>query len=312
MAQKKETFVVEHDDQPLLASVAAHVGAAAAPALIERGAVWVDRRRVLDPALVPPPGAQIDVHFPPSGHYDTVALTPEDVLWEDEVLLAINKRPGWHTNYNPWDMWGSLRHALGVWLHRRDGVERPIHLLHQLDRDTSGVLLASKSPLINARMQHLFASSEIHKTYLALVAGNIEADALEVQTGHGRGHSGLFRVYPLDEVGRMLPFGKQRVRHMHTRFQVVERFEEATLLRALPVTGRTHQIRLHLQYIGHPILGDTRYGGPTMLKHMSLEHHLLHAAQLSLPHPVTNQPLVLEAPLPLLWQQVLHVLRKSK
>jgi 23S rRNA pseudouridine1911/1915/1917 synthase len=311
MAQHKTTFLVE-TDQPLQALVAAHVDPNAAPILIRRGAVWVDRRRVLDPALVAHHGAQIEIHFPPSGRYDTVALTPGDVLWEDNVLLAINKRPGWHTNYNPWDMWGSLRHALGAWLQARDGIEYPVHLLHQLDRDTSGVLLASKSPSINSRMQQLFLNGEIGKTYLALASGRVEATTLDIETGHGRGQSGLFRVYPLEDVGRVLPFGKQRVRHMLTRFEVVERFDHATLLRALPITGRTHQIRLHLQHIGHPILGDARYGGATTLGCTSIGHHLLHAAQLRLPHPVTSQPLRLDAPLPPLWLRVLDMLHQKR
>jgi 23S rRNA pseudouridine1911/1915/1917 synthase len=185
-------------------------------------------------------------------------------------------------------------------------------LLHQLDRDTSGVLLASKAPRINGRMQELFASGAIGKTYLALAAGVIEQDTLDLQTGHGRGQSGLFRVYPLEDVGRVLPFGKQRVRHMHTRFTVLERFGRATLLQAVPVTGRTHQIRLHLQSIRHPLLGDVRYGGPTLLGDEAITHHLLHAAQLQFPHPVTHVPLAIEAPPPLLWEKVLDVLRKQR
>lgn len=309
MAQHKDTFTVEQAAQSVLLLATARVGDAAARTLIARGAVWVNRRRVLDEAAVPPPGAQVEIHFPPTGHYDTVDLSGNDIVWEDEALVAINKRPGWYTNYNPWDMWGSLRYALPRWLAARDGVERPLHLLHQLDRDTSGVLVVSKAPQINGRMQELFVGGAITKTYLALAAGVIEHDAFEVQTGHGRGQSGLFRVYPLDEVGRVLPFGKQRVRLMHTRFAVLERWEDATLLRALPVTGRTHQIRLHLQHLGHPLLGDARYGGPTTLHGLAIPHHLLHAAQLRFAHPISRAPLMIEAPLPPLWAEVMGVLR---
>jgi 23S rRNA pseudouridine1911/1915/1917 synthase len=311
MAQHKDAFTVEHAAPSLLALVVARVQADDANTLIARGAVWADRRRVIDAAWVPPVGAQIEIHFPPSGQYDTVALATSDIVWEDDVLLAINKRPGWHTNYNPWDMWGSLRDALPRWLAARDGIEYPIHLLHQLDRDTSGVLLVSKAPRINGRMQALFASGAIKKTYLALAMGVIEQDTLEIETGHGRGQSGLFRVYPVEDVGRVLPFGKQRVRHMHTHFEVIECFGAATLLQVLPVTGRTHQIRLHLQHIGHPLLGDARYGGPTLLGDVAIAHHLLHAAQLRFPHPITNVPLVIEAPPPPLWVKVLDVLRNE-
>lgn len=309
MAQQKDTFSVEQGSQPLLELISARTSAGAAPELISRGAVWIDRRRATDETVVPPVGAQIEIHFPPSGQYDTVNLITGDVVWEDDVLVAINKRPGWYTNYNPWDMWGSLRHALPRWLAARDGVERPVHLLHQLDRDTSGVLVASKSPHINGRMQALFAGGAINKTYLALATGVIAEDAIDLETGHGRGQSGLFRVYPREDVGRVLPFGKQRVRSMHTRFQVIERFGAATLLRALPVTGRTHQIRLHLQHLGHPLLGDARYGGLLVLNDVPITHHLLHAAQLQFPHPLTSTPLVIASPPPPLWEKVLTVLR---
>lgn len=311
MPQHKDTFTVEHEAQPLLELIAARGGGDAASTLIARGAVWADRRRVIDATWVPSIGAQIEIHFPPSGHYDMVDITAADIVWEDDVLLAINKRPGWHTNYNPWDMWGSLRDALPRWLAARDSVERPVHLLHQLDRDTSGVLLASKAPRINGRMQELFASGAIGKTYLALTTGMIEQDTLEIETGHGRGQSGLFRVYPLAHVGRVLPFGKQHVRRMHTRLEIIERLETATLLRALPATGRTHQIRLHLQHIGHPLLGDVRYGGPTLLGNVAITHHLLHAAQLRFPHPITNVPLVIEVPPPPLWVKVLDTLHNK-
>ena len=104
MAQHKDAFTVEHAAQSLLALVAARVQADDVNTLVARGAVWADRRGVLDAAWMPPVGAQIEIHFPPSGQYDTVALTTGDIVWEDDVLLAINKRPGWHTNYNPWDM----------------------------------------------------------------------------------------------------------------------------------------------------------------------------------------------------------------
>lgn len=311
MAQHKASIIVEKTGLSLLSLVAERVGAEHAATLIARGAVWIDRHRARDASSVPPAGAQIDVHFPPSGRYDTVTLTDEDVLWEDDVLLAINKRPGWHTNYNPWDMWGSLRYALQEWITDRDGIERPVHLLHQLDRDTSGVLLASKASTINARMQQIFLSSEIQKSYLTLASGNVEADVFEVQTGHGRGQSGLFRVYPLEEVGRVLPFGKQRVRHMHTRFEVMERFGGVTLSRVIPVTGRTHQIRLHLQHLGFPIVGDARYGGPTALGDLEIIHHLLHAARLQFPHPRTHEQLTIQAPLPPLWQRALAALRTA-
>ncbi len=307
MIQQKIEFSIDHANQSLDQVVAARAQVAleAAEVLIARGAVWVDRQRVQEPNARFPAGAHVVIHFPPSGRYDIVTLTDEDILWEDEVLLALNKRPGWHANYTPWDVWGTLPHALAEFVRARDGASLPLHFLHQLDRDTSGVLLVSKNPIINPQMQQLFVSGGMAKIYLALAAGDLHDDTIELETGHGRGKHGLFRVYPLAEVGCVLPFGKQRVRFMHTRFEVMERYGVATLVRALPTTGRTHQIRLHLAHLGYPLVGDTRYGGPSSLAGLPLPHHLLHAAQLGFMHPVHNQPVMLNAPLPPFWIRTL-------
>lgn len=286
----------------------ADVSRMAARDLIERGAVWIDRRRVQQPETQPPPGAHLVIHFPPHGSYSAVTITAADVLHEDRWLLAINKQPGWHANYTPWDMRGTLPYALAAFLRARDGQDLPLHLAHQLDRDTSGVLLVSKDPAINPHLQALFVSGGIEKTYLALASGVFVQNAIEVETGHGRGAHGLFRVYPREEVGRILPFGKQRVRRMHTRFEVIARGADATLLHAFPLTGRTHQIRLHLQHLGHPLIGDARYNGPLAIGGVDVPHHLLHAARLACTHPITRQPLAISAPLPPTWWPVLHAL----
>lgn len=280
----------------------------AARELIERGAVWLDRQRVQQPDLVMPSGAQLVIHFPPGGTYATITITPSDIVWEDRWLLALNKRPGWHSNYTPWDMRGAIPYALAEFFHDRKEQTAPLHLAHQLDRDTSGVLLISKDPAINRSLQELFLSGGMSKRYLALATGAIDRDSFEIQTGHGRGQSGLFRIYPLDAVGQKLPFGSQRVRLMHTRFEVVARAEAATLVRALPITGRTHQIRLHLAHRGYPIVGDGRYGGLIAIDNTPIPHHLLHAAELGFVHPVTKEPILLRAPLPSTWLLALEQL----
>lgn len=304
-----------HESRPTLLALVAHYAALSpseAEALIERGAVWLDRLRTCEPLRQPTAGAQLVVHFPPTGRYATLTISDADVLWFDGALLALNKQPGWYANYTPWDMRGTIPHALAAYLTQR--LDRPVslHLAHQLDRDTSGVLLASVDPAINPALQRLFVSGAMHKTYLALASGRIERDVLEIETGHGRGQHGLFRVYPLAEVGQVLPYGAGRVRRMQTRFEVIARHQQATLLRALPITGRTHQIRLHLLHIGHPLVGDARYGGLMQIERqgqpMTVPHHLLHAAQLAFSHPGTHQPLTLHAPLPSSWRAILTAL----
>ncbi len=299
-----------HAGRPLveLVAVVAQVDRAAAGELVARGAVWIDRLRTLQPERAVAQGERLTVHFPPSGAYDEVMIEPADIIWEDRWLLALNKRPGWHANLTPWDMRGTLPVALARFIAARDGEEPRLHLAHQLDRDTSGVLLVSKDPLINGQLQRQFVEATIHKRYFAVASGEIEPETWEARTGHGRGRYGLFRIYPLAEVGQELPFDAGRVKLMYTQFRVLDRHPEASLVQAEPQTGRTHQIRLHLAHVGHPIVGDTRYGGPTQIAGAAVAHHLLHAASLALRHPVTREELEIEAPLPASWTPVLDQL----
>jgi 23S rRNA pseudouridine1911/1915/1917 synthase len=271
--------------------------------LIATGAVWLDRRRVQDVDQPVAEGQILAIHFPPPGSR-SVRVTPADILYEDDTLLVLNKPPGVYVTMTPWDAGNDLFWAARRFLAERDGAAPTLHLAHQLDRDTSGVLLFSKDPRANAPLQRMFMEHTIHKQYLALTEGHVGWDTLEVQTGHGRGGQGLFRVYPLQEVGSTLPGGRV-VKSMETRFRVVERFAAATLLEATPVTGRTHQIRLHLRHLQYPIAGDLRYGGAPELAGMSLLHHLLHAAVVALQHPCESWPLRFEAPLPPLFAEVL-------
>lgn len=279
-----------------------------AAALIARGGVWLDARRCLDAALPVAAGQALAIHFAPTDGRPAV-IHPADILYEDAALLVLNKRPGDYVNVTPWDVTGDVLWAAGRYLAARDGEAPPLHLAHQLDRDTSGVLVISKHPRANAPLLRAFLDHTVHKCYLALATGTPEDDSFEVLTGHGRGERGRFRVYPLELVGARSPDGKHTVKPMETRFHVIERWPEAALVEARPITGRTHQIRLHLAHAGHPVAGDTRYDGPTTVAGVPLAHHLLHAAVMELPHPFGRGPLRLEAPLPALWQDVLAALR---
>ncbi|MBA3945485.1 MAG: RluA family pseudouridine synthase [Herpetosiphonaceae bacterium] len=264
---------------------------------LAHGGVWVDRWRASDGAMLVTAGTVLTIHLPPGGSYPTVELEAHDILYEDAALIVLNKPPGWYVTMTPWDLVGNVRAALERWLQRRDGVLQPVHLAHQLDRDTSGVLIATKDPQANAGLQRSFATHTVSKRYLCICAGQPVEDSWTTETGHGRGAHGLFRVYPLEQVGQPLPVGHNSIKYMATDFRVVRRFAGTALLEASPRTGRTHQIRLHLHALGYPILGDARYGGPLQLGDLPLTHHLLHAEYIRLPHPLTHHALEVAAPL---------------
>ena len=291
-------------------SMVADVDRVAARSLIERGAVWLDQHRQQEPAHPVSAGQQLTVHFAPPDARRAV-VSPGDILYEDETLLVLNKPPGVYVTMTPWDATGDLLWAAREYLIARDGSVPNLHLAHRLDRDTSGVLVLSKAPAANSRLQELFLGRVVEKRYLAIVGASPPEDHFELHTGHGRGAHGLFRVYPRESIGVRLPYGRNVVKAMETRFQVLERFDAASLLEARPATGRTHQIRLHLAHLGYPIAGDSRYGGPMELAGIGLSYHLLHAAVLRLPHPITHAALGFEAPLSSLFSTVLETLRQN-
>lgn len=288
-------------------ALAAKLAGATGSLAVAHGGAWLDGRRVSDPAEVAPAGALLTLRLPPDGGYPALELNPRDIAYEDEWLVALHKRAGWYVGATPWDVCDNALAALGRYLAARDGAAPPVHLAHQLDRDSSGVLLLSKAPAANAPLQAAFAGGRVNKRYLGLCTGVPTWATTELRTGHGRSAGGRWRIYPLEEVGRVLPQGGGRVRVAHTTFVVAGRLADAALVRATLHTGRTHQIRLHMAHAGHPLLGDARYGGPTRYGGRDLPGHLLHAAELHLAHPITGAPLDLASPLPELFQALLDL-----
>lgn len=299
------TILPEDDGRPLSEIVAAALGGTLDGALLTtRGGLWVDGARMRDSAAPARAGAELAIHRPLAGRYPEIVLSLDRIIYEDGDLLAYDKPAGVYVDSTPWDAEGNLHAALVRLLAERDGALPRLHLAHRLDRDTTGVLLVSKNPAINPAIQRAFVAGSIHKEYCCLCAGVPPADEFELISGHGRSAHGLFRVYPAGEVGRVLANGS-RVKAMHTRFRVERRLEAATLLRAFPVTGRTHQIRLHLAHLGLPIVGDARYGGPAKWRGAPAPQHLLHAERLRLAHPGSGEPLELVAPAPA-WLREAH------
>lgn len=264
-----------------------------ATAIIERGGVWINHARVRIRSVVVLPGMQIAIHTPPA-HARPCVLQPTDILWSDKWLIAINKPANTYVDATPWDAENHLRSALLQLWHALTGEIPQLHPAHRLDRDTTGVLLFTRHPHANAALQKVFVQQLAHKTYVCEVEGTPLWDEQRVVSGHGRSDRGRFRVYPASDIGMALPGGNV-VRSMETVFRVVERRPNGTaIVLAWPHTGRTHQIRLHLHALGHPIVGDTTYGSGVL--GVTTQH--LHAWQLGFPHPIHGDATTVIAPPP--------------
>lgn len=231
-----------------------------------------------------------------------VLLEPEsrllDVIYEDEDLLIMNKEAGQVVHPGPGHRGGTVVNAL-VGSRRRlsnmGGQDRP-GVVHRLDKDTSGLLMIAKSNRTHRRLSQMFRQRTIQKTYLALVQGRLsfEEDLIKMPIGRDPRHRTQMAAL---KTGK----GKEAM----TEYRVLERFKYATFLRLRVLTGRTHQVRVHLAYLGHPVLGDTVYGAPTKCPRLCL-----HAAELGFEHPSSGDFIHVEAPLPQDFERILEGERK--
>lgn len=215
---------------------------------------------------------------------------PLSILWEDECILAVNKPPFMPTHPSMGHTGDTLANAVAFYLYRED---RPFvfRAINRLDRDTSGVVLLCKDRYTAASLADAMGKGKIRKTYLALLCGELTADRGEINAAIRRKEASIItrEAIPVTE-GEPLPEGAQPAR---TRYEVVKRYGDYTLVRAFPETGRTHQLRVHFAYIGHPIAGDTLYGSA----HPTLARQALHAETLTFPHP-DGSVRTISAPLP--------------
>lgn len=211
---------------------------------------------------------------------------PLDILYEDEALLAIDKPAGLLMHPSFYRNTGTLANLV-LGYYQRTGQPCAVHPVSRLDRDTFGVVLLAKNAHIHGRMMEALQAGQVHKTYEALVCGGPEADCGSWTWPIARrpGDSLLREVRPDGKPAR-------------TNFQVLERGSRWSRLRLEPVTGRTHQLRVHCAFGGFPILGDPQYGSGESLalsRAMGLSTQQLLAAELTLCHPLTGQALHLRS-----------------
>lgn len=254
------------------------------------------------------PGAVVEVDVPEA---PAPTLQPESmglrVVYEDEDLLIVDKPAGVVTHPSPGHTSGTLVHGLlghaqeeGTTLGTLGGADRA-GIVHRLDRDTSGLLMVAKTDAAQLALQAHLKARRVHKRYLALVAGSVAAQAGRIEAPIGRDPRDRMRM-------TVVPGGRDSV----TLYRVRERFAGWTLLEVDLVTGRTHQIRVHLASIGHPVAGDPLYATGTARRGPDgLGRLFLHAWKLELASPSGNGLIRAESPLPEELETVLAGMRDA-
>jgi len=242
---------------------------------------------------------RVEVEPDPNATPDAPEEIPLDVVFEDPMLLVINKPVGLVVHPGSGNPRGTLLNAL---LHRVPQVaELPrAGIVHRLDKDTSGLLVVAKTLKAHTDLVRQLQARTVKREYLALVYGEIDRD--------GTINAPLARD-PHNRTKRTVHSqGKEAVTH----YEVVERFPGITLVRCKLETGRTHQIRVHMQHIGHPLVGDTVYSA-SRRSHLKIPfpRQALHAERLGLIHPVTQEFMQWECPLPPDFASLLHALRED-
>ena len=276
--------------------------------LIEQDHVRVNGRTV-KPTHSPRAGETIEVHWPePRPAKAQPEEMPLDILFEDRSLLVLNKPAGLVVHpaagHEEHTLVNALLHHCGGELSGIGGVARP-GIVHRLDKETSGCLVIAKNDEAHIALSAQFAGRKVKKIYNAIVCGQLVRDSGEIHAAIARHPSHRKRMAVRDD---------DSGRAAHTTWRVLERLNSAALVEAQLHTGRTHQLRVHFQFLGHPLAGDETYGARQNRKLTELTGYqaprvMLHACELSFTHPRTEESLSFEAPLPDDFREALTYLR---
>ena len=282
----------------------------AAARLIESGSVTVGGKTVEKKRILTE-GEVVEITLPEPEECEAQPEDiPLDVVYEDDDIIVINKPQGMVVHPAPGNYSGTLVNAL---LFRcRDslsgigGVMRP-GIVHRIDKDTSGLLVVAKNDFAHAALSEELKYHGIEREYHALVKGGFGEDTGTVDLPIGR--------HPIDRKKMAVLKNSESAREAVTHYEVLARYGNISYLRLMLETGRTHQIRVHMSYTGHPLLGDEVYGQskiPFEKRHAPLLNgQALHAKRLSLTHPRTGERMTFECPLPENFEKLLEVLEKN-
>lgn len=255
--------------------------------LIEAGEAEIDGRVVKTAHYSVKPGETVRVEWEEERKEELRAeAIPLDIVYEDEDLLVVNKPAGMVVHPAHGNPAHTLVNALLYHVHQLSQVGGPVRagLVHRLDKDTSGLLVVAKTDAAHPFLARQFREHTVDRTYEAIVRGIVQHDEGEINEPVGRAFLNRKKVVVRPSGG------KEAV----TYFRVKKRFAKATWLEIKPRTGRTHQIRVHLAHLGHPVLGDAFYG----MKVVGIDRQALHASKLGLVHPRTREKVKFECGLP--------------
>ncbi len=265
----------ERLDRYLVKALSGKVSRAHIQKLIKQGNVLLNKNPAKSNSSLKP-GDEINVRFqsfasPEVAPWD-ISL---DIVFEDESLLVVNKPAGMIVHPAGTEHSNTLVNAL--LFHTRllssiGGMEKP-GIVHRLDKDTSGLIVIAKTDYAHTKLSKQFKEREVFREYIAFVKGIVNQDEGIIEAPLARSRINRKKI--------CVNFSSSR--QALTNYEVIERFKELTVLRIVPKTGRTHQIRVHLAYIGHPILGDIRYGGSALIKRQAL-----HAKTIGFKHPLSG------------------------
>lgn len=276
-------------------------------ALIRSGCITVDGGRTTPHHKVRP-GMHVSVNIPPPT--DT-AIKPEpiplNIIHEDSDIIVLDKPAGIVVHPAAGHNSGTLVNAL---LHHCPdildiGGEKRPGIVHRLDKDTSGVMIVARNDAAMKGIMTQFRQSTVHKQYLAIVNGTPHPASGTIETLIGRSSHDRKKMSARPRTGR----------HAVTHYETIETFAGCSLVKATLETGRTHQIRVHMTHIGHPVLGDKQYGGSRRstltVQRLTVPRQMLHAHKLGLIHPATGKSLTFTAPIPEDMQAILNTLRSE-
>lgn len=215
---------------------------------------------------------------------------PLDILLEDDDIIVINKPAGMVVHPAAGNYEGTVVNALLYHTKNLSGIGGVIRpgIVHRLDKDTSGCLIIAKNDTAHKELSSQFEHRSIMKKYVALAQGTFEQPQNTITTKIRRHPSQRKKMQAHPRIG------KEAI----SEYKVIEKYNKLSLVEVIIKTGRTHQIRVHLSYIGHPIVGDTTYGGNKIYQNRTYDRVMLHAHMMTFTHPTTNEEITVTAPIP--------------